>query len=62
MEATRRNISLLKLAEKRLQQDVANKMVATNIDSSIVRLRRRRANHKWVANGSMSNATVKLAK
>ena len=61
MEATRRNITLLKLAEKRLQEDVRDKKAAAEVDSGIVRLRRRKANHKWVLDGTMNSATVKLS-
>ena len=60
MEATRRNIMMLKLAGKRLQEDVKDKKAAANIDSSIVRLRRRKANHRWVLDGATNSATVKL--
>lgn len=49
---TRRNISLLKIAEQQLQEDVRDKKSAANVDMSIVRLRRRKANHKWVLEGS----------
>ena len=48
----RRNISLLKLAEQQLQEDVRDKKSAADVDMSIVRLRRRKANHKWVLEGS----------
>lgn len=62
MEATRRNITLLKLASKRLKEDVKDKKSAAEIDSSIVRLRRRKANHKWVLDGATNCATIKLSK
>ena len=48
----RRNISLLKIAEQQLQEDVRDKKSAADVDMSIVRLRRRKANHKWVLEGS----------
>ena len=51
---------MLKLARKRLQEDVKDKKAAADIDSSIVRLRRRKANHRWVLDGATNTATVKL--
>lgn len=52
MGETWRNLTLLKLAGKRLQDDVKDKKTAADIDSSIVRLRRRRVNHRWVLDGT----------
>jgi len=52
MGETWRNLALLKLAGKRLQDDVKDKKTAADIDSSIVRLRRRRVNHRWVLDGT----------
>ena len=62
MEATRQNIALLKLAGKQLDEDVKDKKSAAEIDSSIVRLRRRKVNHRWVLDGTTNSATVKLNK
>lgn len=50
--ATQRNISLLKLARERLTSDLQDKQSAAEIDAKIVRLRRRRADHRWVLSGS----------
>ena len=52
METTRKNMTLLKLASKRLEDDRKDKRVAADIDSSVVRLRRRKANHRWVLDGT----------
>lgn len=49
---TQRNISLLKLARERLSSDIQDKKSAAEIDAQIVRLRRRRADHRWVLSGS----------
>lgn len=52
METTRKNMALLKLASKRLRDDISDKKHATLIDSDVVRLRRRKFDHKWVLKGS----------
>lgn len=57
LEETWRNLTLLKLASKRLKEDVKDKRTAADIDSSIVRLRRRKANHRWVLDGT-TNTTA----
>lgn len=49
---TQRNISLLKLARKKLKDDYRDKRIGTEIDSNVVRLRRRKADHRWVVQGS----------
>ena len=41
-------MTLLKLAERRLQLDIKDKNMAAGVDSNVVRLRRRRANHRWL--------------
>ena len=51
MEETRRNMALLKLAGKRLNHDIKDKRSASEVDANIVRLRRRKANHRWVLQG-----------
>jgi hypothetical protein len=45
---TKQNIGLLKLTRERLEEDVRNKKAAAVIDGKIVRLRRCRADHRWV--------------
>ena len=52
MEATRKNMALLKLANKRLRNDIGDKKAAASIDSDLVRLRRRKSDHKWVLKGN----------
>ena len=52
MEETRRNMALLKLAGKRLHHDIKGKRSASEIDSSVVRLRRKKADHRWVLKGT----------
>ena len=54
---------LLRLAQKGLQSDIRDKKTAADIDSGIVRLRRQRANHRWVLDGSTtSSRPPKLAR
>ncbi|XP_013390840.1 coiled-coil domain-containing protein 105 [Lingula anatina] len=48
LTATSRNIGLLKLAQLKLKEDIRDKKSAMDVDSSIYRLRRRKANHRWV--------------
>ncbi|XP_072176678.1 tektin-like protein 1 [Diadema setosum] len=45
---TSRNIGLLQMAQSRLQHDIRHKQAGASVDSSIVRMRRRLANHRWV--------------
>ena len=49
---TQRNLSLLKLARKKLKEDIRDKKVAIELDSNLVRLRRRKADHRWVLQGN----------
>lgn len=51
LQTTRKNIMLLKLAQKGLQADIRDKKMAAEVDSGIVRLRRQKANHRWVMDG-----------
>ena len=55
LQATRKNIMLLRLAQKGLQADIRDKKTAAEVDSGIVRLRRQRANHRWVLDGQASS-------
>ena len=59
MDATMRNIGLLKLADKGLKEDVKDKKTASFLDSNVVRLRRRKANHRWVLHGKSYNPKPK---
>ena len=45
---------LLQLADKRLKDDLRDKKIAAEIDSNVVRMRRRKANHRWVMDNSNS--------
>ncbi|XP_064649719.1 tektin-like protein 1 isoform X2 [Lineus longissimus] len=45
--ATNRNIGLLKLSQARLAENIRDKKEGYSVDSSVLRLRRRRANHRW---------------
>ena len=47
LTATSRNIGLLRLANLRLDDDIRSKSAAASIDGSIIRLRRRKSDHRW---------------
>ncbi|CAH1787141.1 unnamed protein product [Owenia fusiformis] len=47
LTSTSRNIGLLKLSKLNIEKDILDKNKASEIDSQIVRLRRRRGNHRW---------------
>ncbi|XP_001622655.2 coiled-coil domain-containing protein 105 [Nematostella vectensis] len=51
LNATARNIGLLKLTKDRIDSDASDKHHASLIDSNVVRDRRRHANHRWVLTG-----------
>jgi len=51
LNATARNIGLLKLTQSKVRDDIRDKGVAMNIDGSVVRMRRRLGNHRWVVGG-----------
>ena len=51
MDATAKNMALLKLASKSIKEDMKDKKEAALIDSEVVRLRRRKADHRWVLRG-----------
>jgi hypothetical protein len=44
-------MSLVKLAHKSIKADIKDKKTAAFMDSDAVRLRRRKANHRWVLEG-----------
>lgn len=52
LAVTQRNIALLKLARKKLKADIRDKQIAIDVDTNAVRLRRRKADHKWVLHGT----------
>ncbi|WAR30651.1 CC105-like protein [Mya arenaria] len=47
LTATSRNIGLLRLASLRLDDDIRSKSAAASTDASIIRLRRRKSDHRW---------------
>ncbi len=51
IEVTMKNMTLLKLAEKGLRNDIKDKKSAGTLDSHVVRLRRRKNNHRWALQG-----------
>lgn len=51
LNATARNIGLLKLTKKKVDEDARDKHHASLIDASVTRTRRRLGNHRWVING-----------
>ncbi|CAH3148704.1 unnamed protein product [Porites evermanni] len=51
LNATARNIGLLTLTRKRVDEDARDKHHGALIDASVVRTRRRLGNHHWVING-----------
>ena len=52
LAVTQRNIALLKLARKKIRADLRDKQLAMDIDTNAVRLRRRKADHRWVLQGT----------
>ena len=51
LDAISRNIGMLKITQSRLKEDIRDKHVGGDVDASIVRYRRRMANHRWVVGG-----------
>ena len=51
LDAIGRNIALLKLTQNRMKEDIVDKHRGAQVDSSIVRLRRRKYDHRWVISG-----------
>ena len=51
LEAISRNIGMLEITQDRLRDDIRDKHRGAEVDASIVRLRRRKANHRWVIGG-----------
>ena len=51
LDAVGRNIELLKLTQDRLKEDIHDKNIGSQIDSSVIRLRRRKGDHRWVIGG-----------
>lgn len=68
MDTTMKNMSLLKLAQKSIKADIKDKKKGAFVDSDVVRLRRRKANHRWLLQGkaylpkSQVEATAKTVK
>lgn len=51
LEAINRNVGMLKITQQRLKGDIRGKHIGADVDASIVRDRRRKANHRWVVGG-----------
>lgn len=51
IKASGQNLAYLHLSKLRLKEDIRDKNVASQIDSAIVRLRRRRGDYRWVMEG-----------
>jgi len=51
LDAIGRNIGMLRLTKARVKADIKDKGAAARVDSSVVRYRRRNANHRWVVGG-----------
>eukprot|EP00745_Piridium_sociabile_P000311 TRINITY_DN102025_c0_g1_i1.p1 TRINITY_DN102025_c0_g1~~TRINITY_DN102025_c0_g1_i1.p1 ORF type:complete len:415 (-),score=104.00 TRINITY_DN102025_c0_g1_i1:137-1381(-) len=47
LAATSRNIGMMSLTQARLADDIRSKSAASSIDSSVIRMRRGKANHRW---------------
>jgi len=47
LTATSRNIGMLRIAERKMMDDRRSKSAASDIDSSVIRMRRSKANHRW---------------
>lgn len=47
LTATSRNIGMLRIAEQKLRADKRSKSAAADVDSSVVRMRRQKADHRW---------------
>jgi len=48
LEQTQKNLALLHLSNIRIKEDQRDKKAAADIDSSIIRLRKQKADHRWV--------------
>merc|ERR1712224_544104 len=51
LEAISRNVGMLNITQERLKEDIRDKHFGSQVDASIVRNRRRKANHRWVIGG-----------
>lgn len=61
LTATSRNIGLMRLTQYKLADDIRSKSAAAGIDSSVIRMRRGKANHRWTLGGPLgaqSNETA----
>jgi hypothetical protein len=48
LRGTSQNIGMMKMARLRLKDDISDKKSGIHIDSDVTRMRRRKANHRWV--------------
>lgn len=58
VEESQRNLKLLKSAKEALNADLKDKRAATATDTALVRLRRRRANHRWVLDHHCADQSI----
>jgi len=53
---TGRNLGILKMSDLNLRADRHDKWLGHNIDNSVLKLRRRRAPHRWVMGGVVEHS------
>jgi len=58
VEESHRNLQLLRDAKKALNADLKDKRAASATDTALIRLRRRRANHRWVLDGTPADKSI----
>lgn len=61
IEESRKNIEMLVAAKNKLNADLKDKRAATATDTALVRLRRRRASHRWVMDKVTADPTIEKA-
>jgi len=47
MKATSRNVGLLNIARQRMNEDRSDKLAGIKTDGDVLRMRRKKADHKW---------------
>ena len=62
MDITMKNMALLRLSNKALKEDIKDKKMAAFLDSRVVRLRRRKVDHRWVLQGKACHPKPKQRK
>jgi len=53
-----RNLGILRMSERNLRADKHDKWTAHNVDNSVLKLRKRRGNHRWVMGGVFEHSWV----